>query len=115
MSFELQFDWNLSVAVGLDFFGLRQGVKFQERVLVNVRIRVDRVHRNKGREQRRPARDAVDVIAFGVERTADASIDWRTDLRVFEIKLRGVQRRLRREQGGLGFLMARLASVRFFG
>src|SRR6185436_18419559 len=59
---ELQFYGNPSVAVGLDFLGLRQGVKFQERVLVNVRIRVDRVHRHQGREQRRSTGDAVDVV-----------------------------------------------------
>ena len=111
---QLQFDRNPAVAVGLKLPGLGQCIKLQQRVLVDVRIRVDWIHRNQSRQQRGRSRDAADVIALGQERAADASVNRRADLRVFEVEFRGVERRLRRLQRRPGFLIARLAGVGFF-
>ena len=66
-------------------------------------------------QQRRRARDAADIIAFGQQRAADAAIDRRANLGIFQIELRGITRGFRGEQGSLGFLESGYARIRFLG
>src|SRR5438445_6053892 len=112
---QLQLDGNLALGVRFQLFDLRQCVKFQERILIDVRIDVNGVNGNQSREQRGCAGDTADIIAFGQQRAADPSVNRRADLRVFEIQLGGIARRLGREQSCFGFLKSRHAGIRLLG
>ena len=59
------------------------------------------------------AGDAADIVSFGQQCPADAAVNRRADLGVFQVQLGGIERGLGGQQGGLGFLVARLTRVGF--
>ena len=77
----------------------------QERLLVRLERRVDRIERHQRGQQRRFAGAGRHEVAFGDDGAADAAVDRRGDARELEIELGGAQARfhrgdLRRRFGG---------------
>ena len=104
---QLQFDWNLAVTVGFQRFSPGQAIEFQQGILINVHVDVNRIYRNDGREEGGCACNAADVIPLRQERPADPSINWREHLGVFEIEPRELEPMLFEIRSGTGHLALR--------
>jgi hypothetical protein len=112
---ELEFHGHLALAVLREFPGPVQRVELEQGVFVHVRIHVDWVHGNNGRQDTRGSGDAADIVALGDERATHPAVDGGANLRVFEVEPGQIAGGLRREQARPGFAVARLPLVGLLG
>src|SRR5579863_7638158 len=61
---QLQFDGDFAIAIGIKLSLAGQGIEFEQRVFIHVRVNVDRIHGYDAREARGRTRETAHVIAF---------------------------------------------------
>ena len=106
---ELQLHGHAAITIGEGRLVALHRLDLEQAVFVDVRIHIDGIHRDDGREQRGPRSDE---ITGGRDRAADAPADRCLDRAVLELDFRAVLRRLGGLQPGLRLQVHRLTRLR---